>query len=426
VDRISAWAERRAAPVVATIAIVVLFMAYSLLGHNVVGGGRFKLYAPSDLWSLAGSSWALAHGHFTQIYSPKGALTSPPAFEVILAPILLVGQLFGLSPHVQAGGPAECTWFVLGPVAVLIGSTALFAIDAVARSWHFSDRQRLALGLLGGLGVVTVAGLWGHPEDCVAFAAVLWAALQMERRGLAAAPRAALLLGIGIAFQPLAILGVVPVLARVDWRDIPRLVWRLALPPLLVLVPPLLAEPSRTLFVLVKQPYLPQAISFTPLTHLAPVIGPGVDGGGPTRLVATVLSAVLALVVCRRRQDLVTVLSMTAVAYCLRILLETELNWYYLWPVPALCLLLSLRRSTMRFVICSAALVASIVLGDHSEVHHITRWWPALMATLVVMLLTAVPPPHRVLELVRSGRAPWHARTVECEVMVSWGGSLRE
>jgi hypothetical protein len=80
----------------------------------------------------------------------------------------------------------------------------------------------------------------------------------------------------------------------------------------------------------------------------------------------------------------------------------------------------------MRFVICSAALVASIVLGDHNEVHHITRWWPALMATVVVMLLTAVPPPHRVLELVRSGRAPWHARTVECEVMVPWGGSLRE
>jgi hypothetical protein len=65
VDRISAWAERRAAPVVAAIAIVVLFIAYSLLGHNIVGGGRFKLYAPSDLWSLAGSSWALAHGHFT-------------------------------------------------------------------------------------------------------------------------------------------------------------------------------------------------------------------------------------------------------------------------------------------------------------------------------------------------------------------------
>lgn len=385
---------------VATITMVVLYVAYCLSGHNIVGGGRFTLYAPSDLWSLAGSSWALAHGHFTQIYLPKGALTSPPAFEVVLAPVLLVGQLFGLSPHVQAAGPPECTWFVLGPLAVLIGSTALFAIDAVARGWHFSDRQRLALGLVGAIGVGTVAGLWGHPEDCVALAAVLWAALQMERRGSAAAPRAALLLGIGIAFQPLALLGVVPVLARVDWRDIPRLSWRLAVPPLLVLVPPLLAEPSRTLFVLVKQPYLPQAISFTPLSHLAPVIGPGVDGGGPTRLVATVLSAVLAFAVCRRRHDLATVLSMTAVAYFLRIVLETELNWYYLWPVPALCLLLSLRRSTMRFVICSAALVASIALGDHVRVHHIDRWWPTLMASLVVMLLTTAPSPRAVLERV--------------------------
>ena len=46
----------------------------------------------------------------------------------------------------------------------------------------------------------------------------------------------------------------------------------------------------------------------------------------------------LALAVCRRRHDLQTVLAVTAAAFFLRVLLETELNWYYLWPVPALCL----------------------------------------------------------------------------------------
>ena len=66
--------------------------------------------------------------------------------------------------------------------------------------------------------MANVVGGWGHPEDCVALALVTWAALEMERHGTAGGPRAALLLGIGIAFQPLAILGVAPVLARLGWN----------------------------------------------------------------------------------------------------------------------------------------------------------------------------------------------------------------
>ena len=284
-------------------------------------------------------------------------------------------------------------WFVLGPAATLLASSALFAVDAVARHWQLSDGRRLALALVGALGVGNVVAGWGHPEDCVALAFVVWAALAMERRGLAGAPRAALLLGLGIAFQPLAILGVVPVLCRLDWRDAPA-VWRGACvaPSLCVLLlAPVLAEAHETLTVLVRQPFEPKFVSFTPLTHLAPVIGPGTDGGGPTRLLATVLSMALALAVCRRRHDLQTVLAVTAAAFFLRVLLETELNWYYLWPVPALCLLLSMRRGSARFALCTAAFVLSVILGNHDEVHRIGLWWPALMGTLVVMMLTAIP-----------------------------------
>ena len=320
---------------------------------------------------------------------------------------------------------------MLGPAALLFASSALFAVDAVARHWRFSDGARMALALVGALAVANVAGGWGHPEDCVAVALVVWAALVLERHGHAGAPRATLLLGVGIAFQPLALLGVAPVLARLGWRGAARQWWRLVLPSLVVVSPALAAEPHRTLFVLVHQPFQPHYISFTPLTHLAPVIGPGLDGGGPTRLAAVVVSACLAVVVCRRRHDLATVLTMTAVAFFIRVLLETELNWYYLWPVPALCLLLSLRRSRLRFGVCSASLVATMVLGDH-KVHDIALWWPALMALLAVMLLTAGPTPRRWVALVAvlvappNGRhVPAAASTVECEAMVEPSGAVR-
>jgi hypothetical protein len=113
------------------------------------------------------------------------------------------------------------------------------------------------------------------------------------------------------------------------------------------------------------------------------------NGGGPTRLVATVLAVGVAVFVCRRRHDLPTVLTMCGVVFFLRVLFETELNWYYLWPVAALCLLLVARRTGGRLALCGAAVFASIVLGNHNTVHHIVLWWPALMASLVVMLASA-------------------------------------
>ncbi len=424
-DGISAWAEERSAPVAATVVMLVGVMAFSLLGHSALHIGKSNLVSPSDLWSLATSSAAILHAHLADIYRRNGALTSPPALELVLVPVLALGQLVGLSPHLHTSGEPLSLWFVLGPAAVLLASTALFAVDAVARHWGFSERRRLALALVGGLGVANVAGGWGHPEDCVALALVVWAALTMERGGSDAAPRAALLLGVGIAFQPLALLGVAPVLARLSWRAAARLSWRLALPSVAVLIPPLVAETHRTLFVLVRQPFQPKYISLTPLTRVAPVIGPGLHGGGPTRLIATALGAAVAIRVCHRTHDLDRVLAMAAVAFFLRVLLETELNWYYLWPVPALCLVLSLRRSMLRFALCTTALVASMVLGDR-RVHDIVLWWPALMATLVVMLASVGPSPRRWAALTTGRRErPGPAGAVECGAMVPVDAGIR-
>ena len=379
---------------VATFAMFLPVLAYSFLGHSGLHGGHYQLVTPSDLWGLVASSWALVHGQFGHIYVvPQGTLTSPPALEVALAPVLLVAQATGLAAH-HTGQPIGM-WLLLAPVVLLFASTLLFAVDAVARQWNLSDGRRLGLALVSALCVANVTGLWGHPEDCIAVALVLWSALTLEQHGSAAGPRAALLLGVGIAFQPLAILAVAPVLTRLGWRAVARNGWRLVVPSLVVLLPALLGEPGRTRFVLVDQPFLPNSVSFTPLTHFAPAIGHGIDGGGPTRLVATLLAVVLAIVVCRRRHDLPTVLTMCAVAFFLRVLFETELNWYYVWPVAALCLLLAARRSGPRLAVCGAAVVASIVLGNHNTVHDIVLWWPALMASLVVMLASASWVPSR-------------------------------
>ncbi len=424
-DRASEWAERRAPAVVGTIATFVLVMAYSLLAHSIFHVGKVALVSPSDLWSLSNSSSAMLHGHFAHIYVRHGALTSPPALEFVMMPVLGLGQLVGLSPRLSVSGEPLSLWFVVGPVAILLASTVLFAADAVARSWRLDHRQRVAVGLVSALGVANVVGFWGHPEDCVAVAFVLWAALTMERFGEAGARRAAVLLGLGIAFQPLALLGVAAVLARLSWRAAARLWWRLVLPCVALLVLPLLAEPHRTVFVLVRQPFQPRYISLTPLSGLASHLAPGLDGGGSTRLVAIVVGAALGVWVCHRHHSLPTVLALVSVAFFLRIVLETEINWYYLWPVPALCLLLAIRRGTPRFAVCSVALVASMVLGDR-RVHDIVLWWPTLMTTVLVMMVAAAPAPNEWAGLVARLRAPAGiTRPVECSTMKKSVGAGR-
>jgi len=134
--RISAWAEERTPPVAATIAMLVGVMAYSLLGHLVVHTGGPGLVAPGDLLSMANSTWAMLHGQFSHIYVRNGALTSPPAFEVLLVPIMALGQQVGLAPHLHAAGVPLSMWLVLGPSAVIVASSVLFALDAVARHWQ--------------------------------------------------------------------------------------------------------------------------------------------------------------------------------------------------------------------------------------------------------------------------------------------------
>jgi hypothetical protein len=384
-ERIGAWAEVRTAPVTATVGLLVAAMAYSMHWGK-----------PPDLWGIARSSSALAHGDFAGIYFPHAPLTSPPGLEAVLAPVLALGAALGLHPLPAHAPSATHLWLLVGPAAILLGSMALFALDAVARHWRLSPARHMALALVGALGIGDVVVFWGHPEDCAAVALVVWAALALDT-DTPSLRRAGWLFGLAIALQPLALLALAPVFARCTRPEVRPLAGRLILPSLIVLLPPLAVAAPHTLFVLIHQPSYPQAVSSTPFTRWAPSLGHGQAAGGPTRLASILLAAVAGFVVCRRRHQLPTVLAMAAVAFALRVLFETELAGYYFWPVAALCLLLALRHGWARFGVCTVAGVTCMVLGN-CRVHIITLWWPAIMATTAVLLVTAVRRPTPAVE----------------------------
>jgi hypothetical protein len=79
----------------------------------------------------------------------------------------------------------------------------------------------------------------------------------------------------------------------------------------------------------------------------------------------------------------------------LRVLLESELLGFYFFPVVALCLLLTIRRSWPLFGVCAAASLACLILGNR-RAHDIVFWWPAIMATTLFMVgLAAASLPAR-------------------------------
>ena len=381
--RVSAWLDERSAPFVATVLFAVAGLGYALLWASLAHRGW---HSYSDLWNSAGLALSVGHGHWAAVYAPPSQLDAPPGFEFLLAPVMAVGHALGLATTKAQGSSYKAFGLILAPVATVMAASVLFALDAIARRWGFSEARRLALSMVAGLGVVSAAVFWGHPEDCIALAFVLWAALAMDRDGKSGLRRAGWLLGVAIACQPLAVLAVAPVVARFGWRDVSRAAWRLALPTAAVILPELIASRARTLHAVVDQPYFPPGESSTPFGHFARALGDGMYSGGTLRLVATLAAVVLGYVLCRHRHDLPTVLLVISLAFTLRVVLESELLGFYFFPVVAICLLLTLRsRSWSLFAACAVASFVCLVLGNR-RAHDVVLWWPAIMATTLAMV----------------------------------------
>ena len=381
------WVAERSAPVVVTVVLAAGALVYWTL---FVRFGVDHGWKPvSDLWNSAGTALAIGHGHWSAVYAPPSQLESPPGLEFVLAPLMVLGHALGFSSSAAEGHTYTIWLLLLPPVATVLAANVLFALDAIARRWGYSDANRLALSAMAGVGVVSAAAFWGHPEDCIALALVLWAALAIDGDAPNALTRGGWLLGIAVAFQPLALLAVAPIVARFGLRDLCRVAWRLALPSLVLVMPELMASKARTLHALIDQPNNPWGLSITPFSHLSQSLGHGMYSGGTMRMAATLIAVTLGIVICRHRHDLPTVLFVMALAFTVRVLLENELLGLYFFPIIALTLLLTLRRSPVLFGWCAAAALLCLILGNRKVHADIALWWPAIMVTTVFTVVLA-------------------------------------
>jgi hypothetical protein len=203
-------------------------------------------------------------------------------------------------------------------------------------------------------------------------------------------------MGIAIAMQPLAVLAVGAVGARLPWKAALRLAPLVVLPSALLVLAPLVADPHEVWHALFDQVGYPSATHATPWDSLAVHVAEGGVKAGPIRAVAVLVATVASVLVCRRRAGTEVVLWMIAVAFFIRVAAETVLAPYYIWPVLAVGLLLAGRRGW-------AGLVAFSIFGfaetwfQQAHWHGVWPWWLLTVGPTLVAVGLVFPGQRRPL-----------------------------
>ncbi|MGH9303065.1 MAG: hypothetical protein ACRDZ5_01500 [Acidimicrobiales bacterium] len=381
---LSAWARKRAVPLSVSVGFVVVSMQLSLWWYDFYSHSPGIWRMPGDFWATFSSSVELVHGHFSGVYSHATGLVTLPGVTFLLAPV--AGITSGLGWHLgpPAGGFFSPTsWLLAGPVMLALSTVPLFAIDRIAQRFGLSLGRRVGLALAEAVVLANVALLWGHLEDAVSVGLVLYAVVAAQDRSW---PRAASLLGLAIAVQPLAVLAVPAVLAPLGLVGSLRQAWRLVLPAVIVVILPLVAEPGAVWHALFLQPNYPSFNHPTPWTSMAPRLSNGGVGAGPTRALATLGALAGGAAFCRRRPGAERVLLVIGGAFGLRVLLEVVVADFYVWPALAICLVVAARRGTFRL-----GLVAVVAAGESFlQQQHFGGIWPWWILTVGLLGLCFV------------------------------------
>jgi hypothetical protein len=397
------WWVRHVIPLAGTAAVLVLGINLGIEWNPVVH--QTQAWAGAfDVWRSYGVTDAVLGGHLGQVYAPGSGLVGLPGPLVLFAPAVALSQ--GL--HLSVGGPVllqPTAWIVLEPWILILSSTVLFAADCVARRLGVGDRRRWVLMGAEVIVLWDVAFWYGHPEYPIAVALVLFATLDALDGRWA---RCGWLFGVAVACQPIALAAVGVAFALAPTRRWGGLVVRMAVPPVLVLIGPLLASWRRAYRALHLQPEPLFRDHPTPLAHLAPHLPGDWVSGAPMRSVGTVAAFVLCWVVCRRRPPLAVVVAVVAAALLLRCLLDPVLVSYYVFAPLAVALVAATACSRVRFV--AACLGAALVtvyaqLGPGGE----WRWSLVVVGGAAVVVALSWPgrlgAPDRPRPAAESGRA---------------------
>jgi hypothetical protein len=384
----------RAFPLLATVGLIAIGMAGSLWwGPAIEGRGGWQ--QPDDLWGTMLAAQRLLHLHLGALYTRPTGMVAFPGAAVILLPIVALVDAAGLTmatPALHLQHPSA--WLAVGPYETALCGTALFAADAIAERLGASRSKRLVLAAVGAVVAWNVSS-WGHPEDAVAVALLLYGVLALAD---AKTGTSAWLVGAAIAVQPLVLLAVPFILVVVERRRLVSYLARAAAPAAVLLGATLAANPSATMAAVGNQPNWPSVDHQTPFLSLAPHLDGGSVAAGPARVIAVLLACGFAVLLERRwrgverrtlwtPQRLQELLWWIAVALALRCIFESVMVAFYVWPVLAVTLVTAVRHWPPLLV--TSVLAVAIAFVSQLALPGRWTWWETMAAGLALVLVAA-------------------------------------
>jgi hypothetical protein len=402
---VASWLVRRIFPVLATLTLVSYGMISTTWGPRLLGRTAWAL--PDDLWGTLTAAQRLLHLHLSGLYTQPTGLIAFPGAAVILIPAVALMDAAGISLQPQtAQHPYPGSWLVAGPYEIAISCLVLFAVDFLAERQSFSRPRRAVLTVASAVGLWSVAVRWGHPEDAVAVGLLLY--------GLGVLPsprRAGWLIGAAVVVQPLVLLSLPVVLARLgEPRRLPGFLIRAAVPSAVALGAAAAANWHATVSAVTSQPNYPSIDHPTPWTSLAPHLAHGDVAGGPGRMLAVVFACGCGAAYWYRRRgepgELNELLWWVAVALAMRCVFESVMVAYYVWPALAVALVTA--AGSWSRLIPTGIAAAAVTFASQAPWRDPWGWWAPIIAGLALTLYCARPAatknyPERHENVTRGG-----------------------
>ncbi|MGH3166744.1 MAG: hypothetical protein ACRDN0_12750 [Trebonia sp.] len=445
------WVWRRLLPLTGSILLLGVTMFTTTLGPAIIGRSEWAL--PYDYWGTLLAASRLAHFNLGGLYTQPTGLVSLPGAVVILLPVAGIINATGMSLAIP--GPANlhpAVWLLAGPYQVALSCVALFAADALAERLGASWRRRALLAAASTGALWNVTGRWGHPEDAVAVALLLYAILAMSRSRV---PLAGWLAGAAVCVQPLVLLALPVLVVVLPWRRMPWFLVRAALPSAVLLAAAAVANWNTTFAAVTSQPDSLVINHPTVWTSLAPHMSGGNVAAGPARAATIVLACCCALAIRRHWRAaaspvagdpitaawsasssggpavtwwppelLADVLWWAALALALRSFFEPVMVAYYPWPVLAVALIPTSVLSWRR-LIAASVLAGGLTAAAQGTSHSVWVWWLPIIAGLIAQLTLARTRPRAVAPDLRLPPGTHPANALHSDLRDSSNGAWR-
>jgi hypothetical protein len=388
------WLVRRLFPLLVTVIVIASGMISTTWGPHLLGRSAWAL--PNDVWGTLIAARRLLHLNLSGLYTQPTGLVSFPGAALILVPVVAIIDAAGAGLAVP--GPQNIhpgSWLYAGPYEMAISAVALFAADSIAERLGVSRPKRALLALAEGVALWSVSVRWGHPEDAVAVALLLYGILALSN---SRARRSAWLIGVAVAIQPLVLLALPVILAVLEPKRLAGFLIRAAVPSALLLGAAAAANWHATIQAVTDQPNWPTIDHTTPWTRLAPHLSNGAVAAGPARVLAILLACGCGLVVGRRwratRQPAEwspeafrELLWWVALALAARCVFESVMVAYYLWPILAVALIAA--SSTWSRLIRTSVVASVLTVLAQAPWRDPWIWWVPVMAGLALTLFFA-------------------------------------